>query len=195
MPTESEVDRCASCFGMLFGFTQNRAAFRYEGVVRDLLLELKFSNNKQIAHALGKLWAFHIAPMSMDSNYILTALPMHKTKQRERGFNQAEVLTQHLSQRLGITMEKALLRIIDTPPQSGLHPRERIQNVDGAFAVAKNIDVSGKNYIIVDDIFTTGASLNACAKALLKSGAAGVRCMTLAIVEKREKGKESGFKT
>ena len=186
VPTEKEVDRCVSCFGKNFYFTTNRSTFVYHEIMRDLLLELKFNQDKQIAHSLGKLWATHVSALLQEvpSSTYLVPLPLHSKKQRERGFNQAEILTHHLSALLNIPTEQVLQRIVDTPPQSGLHPRQRMENVSGAFTVAKNISTQGKSYIIIDDIYTTGASLNECAKVLLDAGAANVNCMTLSIVQK-----------
>jgi len=186
VPTEKEVDHCVSCFGKNFYFTTNRAMFVYYEIMRDLLLELKFNQDKQIAHSLGKLWAMHVSDMLQEISHstYLVPLPLHPKKQRERGFNQAEILTHHLSTRLNIPIEHVLQRVVDTPPQSGLHPRQRMENVSGAFDIAKNISPKSKCYIIIDDIYTTGASLNECAKVLLEAGATDVCCMTLSIVEK-----------
>jgi len=152
--------------------------------MRDLLHDLKFRRKKQIAQSMGKLWATHMKDMPSG---ILVPLPLHHKKQRERGFNQAEILAQQLSARLNIPMENALVRVVDTPPQSGLHPRMRVENVADAFGIAPGAHVQGKSYIIIDDIYTTGASLNECAKVLTAAGAASVSCMTLSIVEKKEK--------
>lgn len=195
MPTERSVERCASCYGKHFTFASNRATFMYEDLLRDLLLKLKFSRDKRIAHSLGQLWANHIcthfsynAIKNCDTaNTYLVPLPMHPKKQRERGFCQANVITTHIATKTGIPMQQALVRVIDTPPQSGLHPRQRIENVNGAFAIPPNISPSGKNYIIIDDIYTTGASLNACASTLLSAGAKNVSCLTLAIVKRKTK--------
>ena len=183
IPTERDVERCVSCFGKTFYFASNRAVFVYDGLMRDLLHDLKFRRRRQIAESLGKLWALcaFIPPGT-----ILVPLPLHPKKRRERGFNQAEVLTRQLAQRLNIPMENALVRVLDTPPQSGLHPRMRIENVAGAFDIAPGVDVTGKKYVIIDDIYTTGASLNECAKVLKAAGAAEVGCMTLSIVEKKD---------
>jgi len=186
LPAENPVDRCVSCYGKTFYFSANRAAFLYDELMRDLLHELKFRQNKQIAQSLGKLWAMHIGSITSDDNTFLAPLPLHPKKQRERGFNQAEVLAQHLSAGLNIPIEHALLRTVDTPPQSGLHPRQRIANVSGVFAIAKNINPQGKCYIIIDDIYTTGASLNECARVLKEAGAANISCMTLSVVEKSD---------
>jgi len=188
IPTENEVERCVSCFGKTFYFTHNYAAFVYDELMRDILHELKFRQKKQIANSLGKLWASHIGntPLTDASQpYFLVPLPMHPKKKKERGFNQAEILTKHLSVHLNIPIENALIRSLDTPPQSGLHPRQRIENVAGAFEIAKGIITCEKNYIIIDDIYTTGASLNECAKVLKEAGAADVFCMTLSVVEKK----------
>lgn len=186
VPTQNPVDRCVSCYGKTFYFTNNRGTFLYDELLRDLLLELKFKQDKQIAHSLGKLWAMHAQAFDSDSNTFLVPLPLHPKKQRERGFNQAEILTLHLSSRLNIPTEYALIRTVDTPPQSGLHPRQRVENVTGAFEIAKEVSAAGKNYIIVDDIYTTGASLNECARVLKDAGAANVTCMTLSVVEKKK---------
>ena len=191
VPTELEVKSCAACIRRTFRFDTNRAAFIYEETVRDLLLELKFHNKKRIAQGLGKLWAAYIKSNrvltpSLENSPILVPLPMHPKKQRERGFNQAEILATAVSESLNIPAAPVLVRTMDTPPQSGLHPSLRAENVKGVFAVQANINTEGKHYILVDDIFTTGASLNECAIALKKSGAAQVSCMTLAISVKNK---------
>jgi len=156
--------------------------------MRDLLHELKFRKRKQIAQSLGKLWAIHNPAVQEDA--ILVPLPLHSKKKKERGFNQAEILAQQLSERLNMRMENVLIRTLDTPPQSGLHPRMRIENVAGAFDIAKDANVQGKNYIIIDDIYTTGASLNECARVLTNADAGSVNCMTLSIVEKKDDPKK-----
>ena len=192
IPTERDVERCVSCFGKTFYFTSNRAIFVYDDLMRDLLHELKFRRRKQVAKSLGKLWACAWAihtPVADDA--ILVPLPLHPKKQKERGFNQAQVLAQQLSERLNMPLENILTRILDTPPQSGLHPRMRIENVAGAFDIAKDASVQGKNYIIIDDIYTTGASLNECARVLKNAGADNVNCMTLSIVEKKDNSKKA----
>jgi len=184
-PTESPIKKCVSCNIKTFHFTQNRATFEYDELIRDLMHDLKFRNKKHIAEGLGRLWA---AVLSEENAYIkeaiLVPIPMHPKKQRERGFNQAEILVAELSKKLQIPMENTLERLYDTPPQSGLHPQLRAENVDGVFGIRKGFLPGGKNYILVDDIYTTGASLNECAKTLKNVGANEISCMTLAITVK-----------
>ena len=188
------TSNCPSCFGKHFHFAQNRSAFIYEEIMRDVMHDMKFRNKKRVAQGLGLLWAdilktkneanFPPSLQSTQSTHALVPLPMYGKKQRRRGFNQADILATAISQVLHIPVEKALVRGVDTPPQSGLHPKRREENVRGAFSINPHVAVAGKNFILVDDIFTTGASINECAKTLINAGAAGVSCLTLAITLK-----------
>jgi len=190
-----EAKHCASCFGKTFHFQQNSAAFLYDELMRDMLHEMKFRAKKRVAKGLGFLWSAQVAStlQNPDSfigsiedlqSYTLIPMPLHPKKQRERGFNQAEILTRPLSAALQIPMSNILTRTVDTPPQSGLHPMQRAENVSGIFSIQKSTSVIGRNYIITDDIFTTGSSLNECAKTLKSAGATKILCMTLAIAVK-----------
>jgi len=173
---------CPSCFGKNYHFEKNFASFIYDEIMRELLHEIKFRDNKRVAEALGHLWAescLHF-PENLAS-FTLIPMPMHPQKKRERGFNQAETLTRPLAAALKIPVENILIRTIDTPPQSEVHPSQRAENVRDVFEIRKNSQTIGKNFILTDDIFTTGASLNECARILKNSGAARVLCMTLAI--------------
>jgi len=183
-PTERDVPRCVSCFGKTFHITHSRATFVYDEIVRDLLLSLKFNEDKQIAHSLGKVWAIFGEKPEEEATFV--PLPLHKKKQRERGFNQAEILARYLGEAWQMPVENLLERIVDTPPQSGLHPRQRLENVAGAFALKNGTAAKGKRYILIDDIYTTGASLNECARVLMAAGAESVSCFCLAVVERKK---------
>ena len=197
MPTENPVEKCSSCYSKTLHFNQNRAAFTYNELMRDMMHELKFRNKKYIAQGLGRLWAHLLQEICYTStitdiaNYIFVPLPMHKKKQKERGFNQAEILTTELSKALKIPAESTLERILDTPPQSGLHPQLRAENVEGVFTISPNFNPAGKSYILIDDIYTTGASLNECARTLKNAGAYNILCMTLAITVKTTNDNQS----
>ncbi|MCL2188499.1 MAG: ComF family protein [Defluviitaleaceae bacterium] len=170
-----------------FHFTQNRAIFNYEGILRDIMRDIKFRNKKNYASALGRLWADYLqsnrVKISREATFV--PLPLHPAKKRERGFNQAELLAKELSAALKIPMEYTLARIIDTPPQAGLHPARRAENVTDAFTLTPSYTATGKTYIIIDDIYTTGASLNECARILKLHGARTVECLTLAYTPKK----------
>jgi len=185
VPVPESVEVCASCYGKNYAFENNRAGFVYEGLVRDLIRDIKFRKKKSIAEGLGRLWATHIIEPLLDG-LTLVPLPMHKAKRRQRGFDQAYVIAKAIGEAKGITVIDILERTKYTPPQSGLHPRQRIENVAGAFRIKKQFEhiVAGQSFILIDDIYTTGASLNECAKVLKSNGAVNVYTMTLAITVK-----------
>ncbi|MDR1665039.1 MAG: ComF family protein, partial [Clostridiales bacterium] len=116
----------------------------------------------------------------------LVPVPMHPKKRRKRGFNQAEVMAREISGRSGIPLAPGmLLRVKDTPPMSGLGPRSRAKSIEGAFALnKKGFEIENKKICLADDIFTTGATLNECAKTLREGGAAEIRCATFAVAVK-----------
>jgi ComF family protein len=169
-------------------FSVNHAAFVYDGILRDIIRDIKFRNKKNHARALGRLWADVLAPDGFNPVAGLVPVPLHPKKYRERGFNQAGEMAKELSKKFSIPIKNVLIRIIDTLPQVGLHPLRRIENVAGAFELSPNNDytVEGKSFILIDDIYTTGASLNECARILVENGAKEVRCKTFCITLKKE---------
>ena len=183
----TEDENCASCFGKSFYFESNVSAYMYDELMRDLLRDMKFRNKKRLAVGLGLLWAKSVE--LPDEDFLLTWLPMHPKKQKERGFNQAEVMTKEIAKGFGIPCRNILRRTVDTPAQSGLHPKLRLENVKDAFEISK--PVLGSNIVIIDDIFTTGASLNECARVLTENGAVKVYAKTLALTPRKINSKEN----
>ncbi len=130
--------------------------------------------SKLMYPALQTLFQDH----SMD---LIVPVPLHIRRLREREFNQALLLARELSKRTGIPYhERTLRKIKDTPFQTALKGRERRKNVKGAFHVEKREEIKGKTILLVDDVYTTGATVNECARTLLKGGAARVAVLTLA---------------
>ncbi len=114
---------------------------------------------------------------------LLIPVPLHSKREHERGFNQAALLAEEVGTGWGLpTAQRVLRRVRPTEAQSGGR-RERQENVKGAFRVARPDRVEGRRLLLVDDVFTTGATVNECAKALLAAGAAEVAVYTLARVE------------
>jgi len=109
---------------------------------------------------------------------VVVPVPLHRSRQRARGFNQARSLAVHL----GLPLSDALVRIRKTETQADLPAGRRQANVRGAFALHRQARVAGRIVVLVDDVSTTGATLNACAAVLLEAGAAEVRALTAARV-------------
>lgn len=108
-------------------------------------------------------------------------VPLHPKKEKERGFNQAQLLGRELAKRKQIELiEDRLVKVNRTPPQTSLEAKEREKNLKGAFQVKNGEKIKGKVVLLVDDVFTTGSTLQECSLALRKAGALEVRALTVA---------------
>jgi Predicted amidophosphoribosyltransferases len=143
----------------------------------------KFKGFKNDGIALGEIMytvADRNFPYILNDADILVPVPVHSKRFKERGFNQSAVLAKRLAQLSGkMCCENAIKRVRYTAPQSGLHPEQRLQNVKNAFEINQKIDIRGKKIVLIDDIFTTGATINECANILIKSGSVQVDFFTL----------------
>ena len=122
-------------------------------------------------------------PNNLDSlNYdLIIPVPLHWIKEYSRGFNQAELIGRKISDKFNIPLSKtSLKRIRATPSQIGLSLKERTNNVKGAFSARSSQELSGKRILLVDDVMTTGATVNECSRILLQAGAREVFVYTLA---------------
>lgn len=120
----------------------------------------------------------------LDGADAVVPVPLHRSRERGRGFNQAR----ELARRLGVPLLDALVRTRETAPQADLPATRRHDNVGGAFALRPGVSVEGKIVVLVDDVSTTGATLNACAAPLIDAGATEVRALTAARASLRGSG-------
>jgi ComF family protein len=146
--------------------------------------ELKYRSRRRVAGRLSEtMLGLPRVRRLLAGAAALVPVPLHPRRKRKRGFNQSELLAQELGGRTGIrTAAGALVRRNDTPPQTGLSAAARRANVRGAFAVRHVSQIAGRAVVLVDDVFTTGATASACARALLAAGAREVRLLTVARV-------------
>lgn len=150
----------------------------YGGWIRGAVVQIKYHGEWDRVE--------HLAPMLADACQdllpfdSLVPVPLHGSRRKQRGFNQTEKLAEVLSEDLAVPMVLALQRIRKTAPQVRLNAAGRQANVGGAFRLAPGVSVSGKRVILVDDVVTTGATLGACAHALVAGGAASVSVVTVA---------------
>lgn len=173
---------CAECHGRDIGIELGRSALVYNETGRGLLADFKFNGNMAAGQELFELAASGL-PSSATELYGLEVspravlpVPLHRSRLRERGFNQSELLARLLADHLSLPLDTGLLlRSRDTGTQVGLTEAARRSNVQGAFDVpqGRRGSLSSATYIVVDDLMTTGATLASCARALRRRGAAG----------------------
>jgi len=138
--------------------------------MRGIIRNLKYRNKRSLARRLGE-WMAGSLPGGEGFDAVIP-VPLHSARKRERGYNQSELLAREVAARLGIpVLTRALKRVRNTRSQTGLKREERLLNVQGAFRVKDKPAVSGKAVLLVDDVTTTGATLEACGEALILAGA------------------------
>lgn len=141
---------------------------------------LKYDSITGLATPLGKLMATAIIEAQWTQGLIIP-VPLHKMRYQERGYNQAALLSQVIADQLGWQQNtESLARFRDTPSQVGLNAQERRQNMVDAFTVNDPEDIRDHDIILIDDVYTTGATLRECAKALFKVGVRTVRAVVAA---------------
>ncbi len=185
--TASGIDHpCSACLLHPPAFTAARAAFVYEGPLRELIHRFKYEHQVRLRRPLGQLMATTLAPaVATWQPDLLVPVPLYHKRLRERGFNQAILLATLLARAWQIPLARtALHRIRWTVPQIELHHHEREANVRGAFSVPKPATVDGKRVLLIDDVLTTGSTVAECAHVLQRAGARNVFVVTLARVLK-----------
>jgi competence protein ComFC len=173
---------CANCRELKLFFCYARSAVAAKGMVLDIIHQYKYNRALWFEPFLGKLLTQACRPVLKPGAWdMIIPVPLHPIKESEREFNQAERLSRHLASELGIPLqERVLRRVQPTRTQTRLSRSERSANVRKAFAVRDAVPVRGQRIILVDDVFTTGATTSACAEALMKAGATRVCTWTVA---------------
>jgi ComF family protein len=169
---------CPRCRRARRGVDHARAIGAYDGALRAIVHALKYDGRRSLARRLGRLMRERGADV-LDGATVAVPVPLHASRRRHRGFNQAA----DLARQLGVPVVHALRRVRATPTQTGLPAGQRHRNVREAFAVTRAAaPLAGAVVVLVDDVSTTGATLEACARALKEAGVAEVRALTAARV-------------
>ena len=163
-------------------YRRARAAVRYDEVSRILIHGLKYSDRLDLAPMLGR-WMLRAGQALLDDSDALVPVPLHWRRLWARRFNQSAALAKIVSEASGMpVLGDVLKRVKPTLQQVGLTASERALNVQGAFAVADRSRVAGRRLILIDDVLTSGATIDACARALNRAGAAAVDVLVFARV-------------
>ncbi len=182
----SSKDDCC-CKGHKSFYEAIFAPFYYEGTAGNSIRLLKFRKKTEVADILSEEMAkCYINNIDEYAPDLITFVPMHAKKQKERGFNQAELLTRKMCELLDLQCEELLTKSYETDEQHFLDEVLRKGNLIGMFSVNPQIDILDKRILLCDDIKTTGSTLDECAKTLLIAGASDVICLTCAITKKKK---------
>ena len=160
------------------------SSFIYGGRVRRMLLRIKYRGRPQYIPQTAEILAKDITGYYKDGSFdVITYVPMHPRDQKERGFNQSELLAEELSRILDVPCEGLLLKIKRTKPQHTLKKEERKTNLNGAFKIIDGQLIRGKRILIIDDIVTSGVTLGKCCQKLRLSKPELLCCATIARTE------------
>jgi ComF family protein len=184
-PAEGRIEHaytCAWCLSVKPAFERARSAVRYRGAIQPILHEFKYGRGTHLGRDLGALLEPCVRAHFRDAEIdVVSSVPLHATKERERSYNQSAILARDLARRLGKPLaRRAAVRVRPTATQTHLTAAERRANMRGAFEARSPEWIEGRRILLVDDVMTTGATVDECSRALMAGGAAAVHVVTVA---------------
>lgn len=177
----TEADTCGACHADSGALDRIRAAVEYGDAARSIAIRLKYGRKTGLARTMAAYMRRPLAELSPEA--LLVPVPLHRLRLWQRGFNQAGLIAAELAKRAGNPTDMMLLqRVKRTPKLKGMSPAERRRAVSGAFALREGQKVKGRSIILVDDVYTTGSTAEACARLLKRKGASRVELLAWARV-------------
>lgn len=164
-------------------FTRHLYLFRYDGIVRERIIQYKFKDKAYLNEMLVNFITKNKKICGFFKNYdIIIPVPISKNRKRKRGYNQTEIIAKKIAKQAeNLTIETDLIKKIkDVVPQSTLTLEQRVQNVKNAYSVVNSEKIQGKRVLLLDDVFTTGSTVNECSKVLKENGAKIIDVLTIA---------------
>ncbi len=174
-------DYCGECSEMSLSFDEARSSVVYDGDAKDLIRRLKYGSAKYLVRPICEYLLDTLLAADWDFD-CFTYVPMYFKRKKKRGYNQSELLAEELASKTTKPCFGLLEKTVNTPNQARLNRDERIKNLDGSFSP---LTQSPKHVVLIDDVMTTGSTLNECAKVLKKAGADVVYGLTFASVPER----------
>jgi ComF family protein len=172
---------CIDCAYVRYHFEQAVSVLHYTPEIKQLIHRFKYGGISYLSRTLGWWMAEAFNQRCGWDVDVIVPVPLHPRRQRQRGFNQSALLAREMGRYIGVAVnERVLIRKKYTPAQAGLSKFQRMQNLQDAFEVRKPEAVRGKSVLLVDDVFTTGSTVDECSRVLLQAGAQRVYVLTLA---------------
>ncbi len=172
---------CNSCREKNIHFDEARSIYEYKEPISNLIMSFKYEGNLYLAETFSEDLANIYFERFYNADFI-TFVPMTKKHYKERGYNQAEILSNELSKVIGVEVKEVIEKVKETERQATLNAKERKENLRGAFKVNKK-EVENKTVLLIDDVLTTGSTLDVLSEKLKQSGAKAVYCLTIASVQ------------
>jgi len=183
LPLFSPDEDILEYFAGRIDLTDARAFLKFynQGITQKLLHAIKYKGDRALGEYLGAMFIHHLKSNSVyDHIDVLLPVPLHHSKLKARGYNQSEILAKGMADALRLTVDStSILRVKKSQTQTKKSRAERWQNVSGIFEVKGDL-LKGKHVLLVDDVITTGATLEACAEAIMDTGAASISVAVLA---------------
>ncbi|MFA6670688.1 MAG: ComF family protein [Bacillota bacterium] len=175
-------DICSDCRGFRHSFDRAYSLCVYDGRVKEWIYSFKYADRSYLARPFGRMMADRIRETGLDRETdCIVPVPLYRKKLRQRGYNQSGLLAEVIKRELDIrNAPYALQRKKNTPPLSGLSRLQRLETMEGAFELKRLRRLAVKNVLLIDDIYTTGSTVNQCARVLKAGGVARVYVFTLA---------------
>ena len=172
---------CIKCEGLDPAFRHGRTAVLFKGPARSLVIELKYHRGLHVLEDMAEIFRRSTQLVTDVRDSVVVPVPLHARKFRDRGYNQAALLATALATAAGgkTRIEPLLQRVVDTTTQTAFDRRTRMANLKNAFALVPGPALNpALHYILVDDVFTTGSTLNSCARTLRRAGALSLDVVT-----------------
>lgn len=183
-PMRSDGNYCLHCKNDMPLFKMCRSSFIYRDPIRRMVRNLKYDNKRYLAETLSNFVVSEFVKMGVDVDMVVP-VPISEHRLKVRGYNQAELLCSAFVEKLHLDVRTdVLLKVKETSSQAYLTRQEREKNLEDVFKISDKKLVKDKVVLVVDDVFTTGTTLNECTKVLLRAGAKAVYCVTLAHADK-----------
>lgn len=177
---------CPHCFLKERIYRKNGifSALPYDDLTRVPVMKLKYNNRRDLVETMTRLF-FRFSEIEGDFD-VVTAVPLHKNRLRQRGYNQSELFARAIAEKMELPYEELLCRTVDTPSQTKQSSAGRRHNLIGAFSALPEAEISGRRILLIDDVVTTGATVGECISVLRKAGADFVAVGTLCAFRSRQ---------
>lgn len=176
------IKRCRECMKHPHYFTKSGSPLSYEGDIKRLIYDFKYNDKHHLYKLFAQLMVKTIVDNDLEHVDLIVPVPLYKDREKKRGFNQAALLTKYISKKLNIeTDTRSLIRSTQTEVQNKLNRSERIRNISGVFDLKDKNTFKDKTILLIDDIYTTGSTVDEISKLLLKNEAKKIFVTTLAV--------------